>query len=110
MVGAFSFGEVVGRARGYLDLADQLKANAGTICWVSCSGAVGWVSRPEGGATGGRGQPMTTHPGPDETNEPDDAAEVDEVVPLAVWPCEQATAQRQRAGVYLPESRCVEAS
>jgi hypothetical protein len=53
---------------------------------------------------------MTTHPGPDETNEPDDAAEVDEVVPLAVWPCAQATAQRQRAGVYLPESRCVEAS
>src|ERR1700680_4520729 len=27
-----------------------------------------------------------------------------EAVPLAVWPCAQATAQRQRAGRYVPES------
>ena len=26
-------------------------------------------------------------------------------VPLAVWPCAQTTAQRQRAGTYLPECR-----
>jgi DNA modification methylase len=38
--------------------------------------------------------------------EPDDRdGDGPQEVPLAVWPCAQATAQRQRAGVYLPECR-----
>jgi hypothetical protein len=46
----------------------------------------------------------TTPPGPDKN---DDNGEVDdaEVVPLAVWPCAQAPAKQQRAGLYLPECR-----
>jgi tRNA G10 N-methylase Trm11 len=50
---------------------------------------------------------MTTtppNPGRDDADT-NDADEVDEIVPVAVWPCAQATAQRQRAGSYLPECR-----
>jgi modification methylase len=48
---------------------------------------------------------MTTTPPEHDNRDANDADSPEEVVPLAVWPCAQATAQRQRAGVYLPECR-----
>lgn len=48
---------------------------------------------------------MTNNSAPLSVTNPDDDSDGEEAVPLAVWPCAQTTAQRQRAGTYLPECR-----
>ena len=51
------------------------------------------------------GQPMANNSASQSVTNHDDDADGEEAVPLAVWPCAQTTAQRQRAGTYLPECR-----
>lgn len=84
---------------GYLDDGGHLKPERRRTR-LSCSPVPMRVGR-RAGATGGHGQPMPTSSASTPPPDPDD----EEAVPLSVWPCAQTTAQRQRAGVYLPECR-----